>query len=912
MPQSLSSQFTGQDAEQLADEATVLADYEVGQRLGEGAYGSVYEAKYIPSGQRFALKVLQKEDLLYAAQSSDMPQALALQTIRHYNDVLERHIIKEATMMQSLEHPHVVKFYKFLNSTCVEDLMERQEQDLDSSGEGNDAGFQGAGTLHYMSPEAVAASSQNLFDYFGGFQNDSIYGDSTADLMRASITSSVGTGSPLALAHSGEESWTSGAEISVTKKKEKVGFFHTLMNKKPGSNRSTTGTAGPSTAWTTPNTSTVKEMDRPRHHDPANRIVTVTTPPAMEPAAFPSAVKVDPFQQDLWSAAVILFFMLTGRLPFNGRDDEETLHLIQEAAVRFTPEEEERLSPQVKDLLRGMMRRCPSDRFSREDVIAHPWFKTGLRHRKVFPHLFASTDDDASTPREADFLKFRARKSEAVTADEEAFLHSAYDAINTDELGSLSRDQLRDALTSLGKEASKSEDVTELIRLITGDGGRKEITFEEFRRAWVSKDLENAPLSIKKHFTLENLVKLHPKHLEPPTVRQLRAAFDTVDVDHTGVITVEQLRAFFLRYNIKAETADLVSLINIFRGGEGGRAATGKGGGSPATSSPVERKEGDYVAFDNFVSGIQEALLRHPMGRKLAVATNLTALFHTYNVKDCLWHGFLVSGTPEQILQQLLKAPGRLTLLHSSEVGSTMSKTYTFRFTAELDEAAAAKSRLLEPQASPFPGQCRSPGGLPPRHPHRTHFDGADFQARRSSMRATIASTMSMRQRTVSAARPHPLRLRSVKAPLQTSPGMSTGIPQARWSANGEPGSEVAQDKGDKPRPPPFIPPKGPIPAPPPLPQVDCVSLEFSPLASAPGSAMLPSPTNNDTSAFSACEVDLTLTPIGTEYVLVRFRRIYGSTNCFHDSVDFISDLLVPEREKAIQDTMPRGESELM
>lgn len=35
----------------------------VGQRLGEGAYGSVYVAKYIPSGERFALKILQKTDL---------------------------------------------------------------------------------------------------------------------------------------------------------------------------------------------------------------------------------------------------------------------------------------------------------------------------------------------------------------------------------------------------------------------------------------------------------------------------------------------------------------------------------------------------------------------------------------------------------------------------------------------------------------------------------------------------------------------------------------------------------------------------------------------------------------------------------------------------------------------------------
>lgn len=60
------------------------------------------------------------------------------------------------------------------------------------------------------------------------------------------------------------------------------------------------------------------------------------------------------------------------------------------------------------------------------------------------------------------------------------------------------------------------------------------------------------------------------------------------------------------------------------------------------------------------------------------------------------------------------------------------------------------------------------------------------------------------------------------------------------------------------------------------------------------------------------CDVDVILSPACLGYTMVQFRRIHGKTSDFHEAVTFISNLLESEREQAMEDTLTRGESELM
>ncbi len=79
------------------DEPSVIGEYMLLQRLGEGSYGSVYLAEHMRTHERYAIKEINP-------LCSDESAVAAF--VRH-----------EAQIMQGLHHPHVVRFYQLLNTT---------------------------------------------------------------------------------------------------------------------------------------------------------------------------------------------------------------------------------------------------------------------------------------------------------------------------------------------------------------------------------------------------------------------------------------------------------------------------------------------------------------------------------------------------------------------------------------------------------------------------------------------------------------------------------------------------------------------------------------------------------------------------------------------------------------------------
>lgn len=73
-----------------------LPAYEIGNELGRGAFGVVYEARHTQLGRSVAIKQL--------------PQSFA------ENDDVRERFVAEAQMVASLEHPHIVPVYDFVES----------------------------------------------------------------------------------------------------------------------------------------------------------------------------------------------------------------------------------------------------------------------------------------------------------------------------------------------------------------------------------------------------------------------------------------------------------------------------------------------------------------------------------------------------------------------------------------------------------------------------------------------------------------------------------------------------------------------------------------------------------------------------------------------------------------------------
>ncbi|XP_015163564.1 phosphoenolpyruvate carboxylase kinase 2 isoform X1 [Solanum tuberosum] len=76
---------------------------------------------------------------------------------------------------------------------------------------------------------------------------------------------------------------------------------------------------------------------------------------------------------DIWSAGVILYIMLSGVPPFYGDTPTETFEAVLRGNLRFPTRIFRSISTEAKDLLRKMICKDVSRRFSAEQVLRHPW-----------------------------------------------------------------------------------------------------------------------------------------------------------------------------------------------------------------------------------------------------------------------------------------------------------------------------------------------------------------------------------------------------------------------------------------------------------------------------------------------------------------------------------------------------------
>ncbi|XP_008785247.1 phosphoenolpyruvate carboxylase kinase 2-like [Phoenix dactylifera] len=80
---------------------------------------------------------------------------------------------------------------------------------------------------------------------------------------------------------------------------------------------------------------------------------------------------------DVWSAGVVLYIMLSGMPPFYGDTAVEIFEAVLRANLRFPTRIFHTVSPMAKDLLRRMLCKDISRRFSAEQVLRHPWITSG-------------------------------------------------------------------------------------------------------------------------------------------------------------------------------------------------------------------------------------------------------------------------------------------------------------------------------------------------------------------------------------------------------------------------------------------------------------------------------------------------------------------------------------------------------
>jgi len=112
---------------------------------------------------------------------------------------------------------------------------------------------------------------------------------------------------------------------------------------------------------------------RQEYHNHRELIAIAGTPNYIAPEII-AGRGYDGFMADIWSAGVCLYGMLAGYLPFHTGDDVRKLFKIISRGELTYPD---RFDDDVVDLLTGIFKTNPADRFTLQDCLAHPWTNDG-------------------------------------------------------------------------------------------------------------------------------------------------------------------------------------------------------------------------------------------------------------------------------------------------------------------------------------------------------------------------------------------------------------------------------------------------------------------------------------------------------------------------------------------------------
>mmetsp|Transcript_24356 Transcript_24356/g.61801 ORF Transcript_24356/g.61801 Transcript_24356/m.61801 type:complete len:581 (+) Transcript_24356:160-1902(+) len=201
------------------------------------------------------------------------------------------------------------------------------------------------------------------------------------------------------------------------------------------------------------------------------------TPYSVAPELVTAPVQYDQ-KCDTWSAGVVLYIILSGQYPFQGKTKDELLHNIRREPVSFKDKRWKKISKDAKTLLAEMLRKKAETRCEVMQALEHQWLQVG----NALPESNIM-EDVVETMRNFQYLNMLQKA--AITAlawrasDEDTkHLRQIFEALDRDGNGHITVTELRTAIETQGVQIPGDLSFQQL-----GTDGNETIEYTEFLAA---------------------------------------------------------------------------------------------------------------------------------------------------------------------------------------------------------------------------------------------------------------------------------------------------------------------------------------------------------------------------------------------------------------------------------------------
>ena len=183
---------------------------------------------------------------------------------------------------------------------------------------------------------------------------------------------------------------------------------------------------------------------------------------------------------DIWSLGVITYFMLSGTLPFPGKNDDEKEARILKGSYPTEGRHWNHVSKEGIDFVRSLLVASPKKRLTCQKAKQHPW----IMNRAALSDKPLSEDVAQSLKRYADAHRFekaiRHQMATNLTSTELHRLRNVFEKLDADGTGTVSVDVLKKVLQDDAADAKTAETLAKLDIAAFDLDGDGQIDWQEF------------------------------------------------------------------------------------------------------------------------------------------------------------------------------------------------------------------------------------------------------------------------------------------------------------------------------------------------------------------------------------------------------------------------------------------------